>query len=66
MENEPDLADDLIKGAVPIAEFLGPDFTARAIYHLHEKRAIPTFTLPGTRTIYGRKSELRRAFTKAA
>jgi hypothetical protein len=66
MQNEPDLADDLLTGATPIAKFLGPPYTARKVYHLHEKGAIPTFTLPGCKTIHSRKSALRRAFSAAA
>lgn len=65
MENapEPDLAEDLLTGADEIAEFLGPSFTGRKVYHLAEKGAIPVIKLPGTRTIHSRKSLLRRAFS---
>jgi hypothetical protein len=66
MQSDDDLAGDLMRGANAIAEFLGPEFTARSVYHLHEKRAIPTFTLPSSNTLYGRKSELRRTFSAAA
>jgi hypothetical protein len=58
----PDLGDDLLKGAREIASFLGPSFTERGIFHLVEKGAIPFTRLPGTTTIYSRKSALRRAF----
>jgi hypothetical protein len=60
------LSDDLLRGAPAIAEYLGPAFTARAIYHLAEKQAIPVFRLPNNTTLYARKSELDRAFQAAA
>lgn len=65
-ETESDLADDLLTGAGEIAEFLGPRWTERKVYHLAEKGAIPVIKLPGTRTIHSRKSLLRRAFSAAA
>jgi hypothetical protein len=67
MENEEaDLADDLLTGADEIASFLGPSFTGRKVYHLAEKKALPVFRLPGGRTLYGRKSQLRRTFSAAS
>jgi hypothetical protein len=69
MENavpEADLADDLLTGAEEIAAFLGPSFTERKVYHLAERKALPVFRLPGARTLYGRKSQLRAAFMAAA
>lgn len=66
MENEPDIAEDLLAGAKEIAGFLGPAFTERKVYHLAEKGSIPTFQLPGTKMIYARKSQLRGAFAAKA
>jgi hypothetical protein len=67
MENDAlDLAADLLSGAEAIAAFLGPSFTERKVYHLAEKGSLPVFRLPGARTLYGRKSELRQTFSRAA
>ena len=66
METESDLADDLLTGAEEIARFLGPSFTARKVYHLAERDALPVIRLPKSRTIHARKSELRDAFRAAA
>lgn len=66
MENDPELADDLLAGAEAIAAFLGPSFSERRVYHLAEKGSLPVFRLPGGRTLYGRKSQIRRAFSAAA
>lgn len=60
------LSDDLLRGAPAIAEYLGPAFSARAVYHLAEKQAIPVFRLPNNTTLYARKSELDRAFKAVA
>lgn len=57
------LSDDLLKGVRAIAEYLGPQFTSRQVYHLAEKGSIPVFRLPDSTTIYARKSELDRHFT---
>lgn len=59
------LSDDLLRGAPAIADYLGPTFTARVVYHLAEKAAIPVFRLPNNTTLYARKSELDRHFTGA-
>ena len=56
------ISDDLLRGAPAIAEYLGPSFTARVVYHLAEKQALPVFRLPNNTTLYARKSELDRAF----
>jgi hypothetical protein len=64
--HDADLADDLLTGAEEIARFLGPSFSGRKVYHLAEKNALPVFRLPGARTLYGRKSQLRAAFSAAA
>lgn len=56
------LSDDLLKGAGDIAAYLGPKFTPRSVYHMAEKGALPVFRLPGSNTLYGRKSELDRRF----
>ena len=61
-----DFADDLLKGVKEIADFLGPKFSERSVYHLAEKGAIPITRLPGISTIYSRKSALRRLFDLAA
>lgn len=55
------LSDDLLRGAPAIAAHLG--ISARAVYHLDEKRAIPVFRLPNNTTLYARKSELDRHFS---
>jgi hypothetical protein len=60
------MTDDLLKGVREIAEFLGPKFSERSVYHLAEKGAIPTTRLAGVNTIYSRKSALRRLFDLAA
>lgn len=60
------LSDDLLKGVRAISAYLGPHFTERSVYHLAEKQALPTFRLPGSTTIYARKSELDQHFTGAA
>lgn len=57
------LSTDLLKGVKAIAEYLGPSFTSRQVYHLAEKASIPVFRLPGSTTIYARKSELDRRFS---
>lgn len=57
------LRDDLLKGVKAIAEYLGPQFTERGIYHLADTGKIPVFRLPGSTTIYARKSELDRHFS---
>jgi hypothetical protein len=66
MEKDIDLADDLLSGADAIREFLGPTFTNRRIYHLAEKGALPISRLPGTNTLFARKSQLRQKFEIAA
>lgn len=60
------LSSDLLKGVKAIADYLGPDFTPKSVYHLASKAAIPTFRLPGNTTIYARKSELDRHFSSVA
>lgn len=58
------LGHDLLKGARAIADYLGPQFTERGVYHLSERSgALPTFRLPGSATLYARKSELDRHFS---
>lgn len=57
------LSDDLLRGVRAIADYLGPQFTPRAVYHLVEKNALPIFRLPDSTTIYARKSELDRHFS---
>ena len=57
------LSADLLKGVKAIAEYLGPAFTSRQIYHLAEKDSIPVFRLTGSTTIYARKSDLDRCFS---
>jgi len=66
MESEGDLAHDLLVGVPAIREFLGPTFTDRMVYHLVEKGSIPVIRRPGSKTIFGRKSQLRRAFSEFA
>lgn len=61
-----ELADDLLTGADEIAAFLGSSFTGRKVYHLAEKGSIPVFRLPGARTLYASKVQLREAFSTAA
>lgn len=56
------LKDDLLDGASAIAEYLGK--TPRAVYHMVENRQIPVFRKGGR--LYGRKSELDRAFSSEA
>jgi hypothetical protein len=63
---EGDFTDDILKGVKEIADFLGPKFTERSVYHLAEKGAIPVKRLPGVNTIYSRKSALRALFDLAA
>ena len=60
------LADDLLRGAPKIAQYLGPEFTARSVYHLAEKGALPIVRLPNNTTLYARKSELDRVFRTAS
>lgn len=55
------LSFDLLRGAPAIAAYLGPNFSARAVYHLAEKQALPIFRLPNNTTLYARKSELDAA-----
>jgi hypothetical protein len=57
------LSDDLLRGVKAIADYLGPQFTERSLYHLAEKGALPVFRLPGSTTIYARKSELDGHFS---
>lgn len=66
MENEADLGDDLLTGAGEIAEFLGPRWSERRVYHYADKGAIPVIRRPGLKTLFARKSALRRAFSEAA
>lgn len=63
---ETDLADDLLTGAGKIASFMGPEWTARRVYHYADRGAIPVIRRPGLATLFARKSELRRAFGGAA
>jgi len=49
------LADDMLNGARPIAEFIGTN--ERRVYHLAETKQIPVFRLGGRLT--ARKSTLR-------
>lgn len=59
------LSNDLLRGVKAIAEYLGPQFTTRMIYHLVEKGALPIFRLSDSTVIYARKSELDRHFSAA-
>jgi len=63
---EPDIADDILKGARSISGFLGPEFSERTVYHLAENKALPIFRLPGSATLLARKSELRSALRAGA
>jgi hypothetical protein len=56
------LTDDLLDGAGAIASFLGK--TPRAVYHMVEAGQLPV--IRKGRRIYGRKSELERAFSSDA
>jgi hypothetical protein len=56
---EPCLADDLLRGAEDIAEFIfGDRRQRRKIYHIVETSNLPTFRLGGI--LCGRKSALMR------
>jgi hypothetical protein len=55
------LADDLLRGACAIAEFTG--FDERQVYHLHERKKLPTFKIGAT--ICARKSELSQRLSAA-
>lgn len=56
---EPCLADDLLRGAEDIAEFIfGDRRQRRKIYHIVETSNLPTFRLGGI--LCGRKSVLMR------
>ena len=57
------LSHDLLKGATKAAEYLGPHFTARAVYHMAENGQLPV--IKKGRTLFFRKSDLERAFTTA-
>ena len=60
--SEDRLADDLLKGGAQIAAFGG--WTLRETYHLIERGLIPV-TRAG-RTIYARRSEIRRRFSSGS
>lgn len=60
------LSEDLLKGVKAIADYLGPQFSERAVYHLVEKDSLPIFRLPDSTTIYARKSELNQHFSAAS
>jgi hypothetical protein len=52
------LGDDLLIGATAIAAFLfGDEGKRRKVYHMHERRLLPTFNLGPQ--LAGRKSTLR-------
>jgi hypothetical protein len=60
---EPCLADDLLRGAEDIAEFIfGDKRQRRKIYHLGETSDVPLFRLGGI--LCGRKSTLLRWITQ--
>jgi hypothetical protein len=61
-ETSSNLADDLLIGAKPIADFTGLD--PRQVYHAAAKGHIPTFYI-GPK-IAARKSELRAALSARA
>jgi hypothetical protein len=65
-ETSTDLADDLLVGAGPIRDFLGPHVTERQVYHLAERGALPVIRRPGSKLLFARKSELRKAFSAEA
>lgn len=54
------IRDDLIKGAAAAAEYLGPAFTARSVYHMTEQDQLPV--IRKGRTLFYRKSDLDAAF----
>jgi hypothetical protein len=56
-EPDPELADDLLRGAEAIAHFLGCE-TRRTVYHLVATSNLPVFKLGSM--ICGRKSVLRK------
>jgi hypothetical protein len=58
------LSQDLIKGAAAAAEYLGPAFTPRSVYHMVENNQLPV--VRKGRTLFFRKSDLDRAFTSEA
>ena len=61
---ETPLGDDLLFGAAAIAEFLFKNRKKRRkVYHLHERRLIPTFKVGPE--LVGRKSTLQRHFAEA-
>lgn len=55
------LAEDLLIGAQTIGHFLG--LTAPQVFHLHRKRALPTFKMGAL--VCARKSELRSQLSAA-
>ncbi len=60
---EPFLADDLLRGAEELAEFIfGDRRQRRKIYHIAEGGGLPTFRLGGI--LCGRKSTLLRWIAK--
>jgi hypothetical protein len=65
-----DLADDLLVGAGPIAEFVLKADTKqnrRRIYYLHEQRRLPTFNWGNEKSqIAAFKSGIRQALTAQA
>jgi excisionase family DNA binding protein len=58
------ISDDLLKGAQKAAEYLGPEFNARSVYHMVETGRLPVIRMG--RTMYFRKSLLEEAFRSAA
>jgi hypothetical protein len=57
------LGDDLIIGASDLAQFLFKDRAKRRkVYHLHERRLIPTFKIGPE--LAGRRSTLLRHFAE--
>ena len=58
MSDNPDLADDLLDGADAIANFLGPGWNPRRVYHAASNHWFPIFRVGNRLT--ARKSKLRQ------